>query len=137
MKISESTSLILKAARLAQGGEIFILKMPVVRISDLAEVMVKKLSCPDSSKSPEIKIIGKRIGEKLYEELMTIEESENAYEDKHMFIVKPPVLEIAEDTNYEMPNSFKKTEVKNYNSKNMPLLNKEEIKILINDSLCM
>ena len=28
---------------------------------------------------PEIKIIGKRIGEKLYEELMTIEESENAY----------------------------------------------------------
>jgi FlaA1/EpsC-like NDP-sugar epimerase len=133
MKISESTDLILKAAKLAQGGEIFILKMPVVKISNLAEVMIEKLRYPNSNKNSGTKIIGKRIGEKLYEELMTEEESENAYEDEYMFIVKPPILEIAEDTNYEMPNNFKKTTLKNYNSKNMPLLSKEEIKILIND----
>lgn len=135
MKISESTGLILKAAKLAQGGEIFILKMPVVKISNLAEVMIEKLRYPDSNKNSGTKIIGKRIGEKLYEELMTDEESENAYEDEYMFIVKPPILEIAEDTNYEMPNNFKKTTLKNYNSKNMPLLSKEEIKILIKDSI--
>ncbi|NPV50420.1 MAG: polysaccharide biosynthesis protein [Candidatus Methanofastidiosum sp.] len=135
MKISESTGLILKAAKLAQGGEIFILKMPVVKISNLAEVMIEKLRYPNSNKNSGTKIIGKRIGEKLYEELMTEEESENAYEDEYMFIVKPPILEIAEDTNYEMPNNFKKTTLKNYNSKNMPLLSKEEIKILINDSM--
>jgi len=135
MKISDSIGLIMKAARLAQGGEIFILKMPVLKISDLAEVMIDKLGYPNSNKNLEIKIIGKRIGEKLYEELMTDEESENAYEDEHMFIVKPPILEIAEDTTYDNPNSFKRTEVKNYNSRNMPLLNKEEIKSLINDSI--
>jgi len=135
MKISDSIGLIMKAARLAQGGEIFILKMPVLKISDLAEVMIDKLGYPNSNKNLEIKIIGKRIGEKLYEELMTDEESENAYEDEHMFIVKPPILEIAEDTTYDIPNSFKRTEVKNYNSRNMPLLNKEEIKSLINDSI--
>jgi len=135
MKISDSTNLILKSAKLAQGGEIFILKMPVVRISDLAEVMIKRYEYLDNSKKIDKKIIGKRIGEKLYEELMTEEESENAYEDEYMFIVKSTSLESAKNTNYDIPNNFKKTNIKNYNSKNMPILSKEQITNLIDDSI--
>ncbi len=135
MKISDSTNLILKSAKLARGGEIFILKMPVVKISDLAEVMIEKYKYLNTDKKFDVKIIGKRMGEKLYEELMTEEESKNAYEDKYMFIVKPPIIEITAETNYDIPKNFKKTDIKNYNSKNTQLLDKEEIKNLIDDSI--
>ena len=135
MKISDATCLILKAAKLASGGEIFILKMPVVKISDLAEVMIEKYKYPNAGKKFDIKIIGKRMGEKLYEELMTEEESENAYEDNHMFILRPPILEISEGCVYGIPKEFIKTKIKNYNSKNMSLLSKKEIKNLIDDSM--
>jgi len=135
MKISDATSLILKAAKLAVGGEIFILKMPVVKISDLAEAMIEKYKYLNTGKKFEIKIIGKRMGEKLYEELMTEEESENAYEDKYMFILRPPILEMSEGYVYTIPEEFIKTKIKEYNSKNMPLLSKKEIKSLIDDSM--
>ena len=38
--------------------------------------------------------IGKRAGEKLYEELMTEEEAMNAYEDEEMFVVLPQTADI-------------------------------------------
>jgi hypothetical protein len=66
---------------------------------------------------------------------MTEEESENAYEDEYMFIVKSTSLESAKNTNYDIPNNFKKTNIKNYNSKNMPILSKEQITNLIDDSI--
>ena len=91
MKTSQAVELILKAAKIAKGREIFILKMSAVRIEDLAEVMIEKLAPMYGYKSEEIKIkiIGKRAGEKLYEELMTEDEEENVIETDDMFIVLP------------------------------------------------
>ena len=73
MNIYQASKLILQAGMLSQGGEIFILKMPAFKLSDLVDAMIE-FYAPVYGYNPEeidVKIIGKRPGEKLYEELMT------------------------------------------------------------------
>ena len=44
MSIKQAVSLVIESAYLARGGEVFITKMPVIRILDLAEVMIGELA---------------------------------------------------------------------------------------------
>ena len=82
MTIPEAAELVLQAATLAKGGDVFLLDMgEPVRIKALAEQMVRLsgLSLRDSQNpSGEIEIVctGLRSGEKLYEELLIDAESE-------------------------------------------------------------
>ncbi|MBV5334267.1 MAG: polysaccharide biosynthesis protein, partial [Sulfuricurvum sp.] len=72
MLISEACQLVLQAAAIARGGELFILDMgESVKIADLAETMIRLYA----SQPIEIIYTGLRPGEKLYEELL-IDESE-------------------------------------------------------------
>ena len=43
MSSQEAIDLVLKAARIAKGGEVFVLKMPVIKLIDLAEVVIEKV----------------------------------------------------------------------------------------------
>jgi len=76
MTIPEATQLVLQAAGLARGGEVFVLDMgEPVRIYDLAQQMVKLsgLQVQDQANPEgdiEIRCTGLRPGEKLYEELL-------------------------------------------------------------------
>lgn len=88
MTPTQAIELILQANELASGGEVFVLKMPVIRIGDLAEVVVEMVSKKyDMDKSIGIKCIGLRPGEKRYEELMTLDEQLIAVEKEDMFII--------------------------------------------------
>lgn len=62
------------------GGEIYIPKIPTFDIKDLVKAINSKL---------EYKIIGTRIGEKLHEELINIEESKKSIEFKNNYILLP------------------------------------------------
>ena len=135
MKMSQAVELILKATKMAKGGEIFILKMPAVKIKDLAEVMIKELA-PKYGYKPEeikIKITGRRAGERLYEELMTEDEAENAYEDEEMFVVLLQNFGLTGKSSYILPDNFKKSQKGEYSSKAVKLLSKEEIRLLLNE----
>ena len=121
MSIKEATDLTIKACEMAEGGEIFILKMPSLRIVDLVEVIIEE-QAPEygyEADDIEIEIIGKRPGEKLYEELMTDEEARNADELEDMFVIYPE--KSFDDTNnglnfrYRSDESefLSKTEIKN------------------------
>ena len=125
MSISRAVDLVLKAAEMAEGGEIFILKMPAVRIGDLAEAMIEELAPKyghDPTKIP-VEIINARAGEKIYEELMTEDESKKASEIDDMFVILPSLT--------EEQLRARKVAIKNYASNGQNLLTKEEIKTLL------
>lgn len=88
MTPSQAIELILQANELADGGEVFVLKMPVIRIGKLAEAVIEIVSKKyDIDKNIGIKCVGLRPGEKRYEELMTLDEQLIAFENEEMFII--------------------------------------------------
>jgi len=81
MTIPEASQLIFQAGAIGNGGEIFILKMGTpIRIADMARDLIR-LSGFEPDKEIEIKEIGLRPGEKLFEELIT--EGEGIQETEH------------------------------------------------------
>jgi UDP-N-acetylglucosamine 4,6-dehydratase len=88
MTPSQAISLMLKANEISHGGEVFVLKMPIVRLSDLVEVLIEEVSRKyNLSDTVEVKSIGLRPGEKMYEELMMDDEYRIGYEMPDMYIV--------------------------------------------------
>ena len=140
MSIDNAVELVLQAAIISRFGEIFILKMPALRIGELAEVMVEyygHLYGVDPKKI-KIKTVGKRIGEKIYEELMTETEAEYGYENDQMFMVLPQTIKDMEKLRYIKPGvkykeNFKKTKKKIYTSDNTIFLTKKEIKKILEE----
>lgn len=90
MTIPQSVRLVLQAAEHMQGHEIFVLKMDLVRIIDLAEVMIETLAPRHGFRPADIAIeyIGKRPGEKTHEMLFTEEEAPYIEELKDMLVVR-------------------------------------------------
>jgi FlaA1/EpsC-like NDP-sugar epimerase len=75
MTIPEACQLVLEAATMGRGGEIFVFEMgQSVKIADLAKKMIL-LSGLEIGKDIELKFTGLRPGEKLYEELLANEEN--------------------------------------------------------------
>lgn len=127
MSIQRAVELVLKAAAMARGGEVFIFKMPVMRIGDLAQVVIEELA-PEYGYNPgdiTMNVIGRRPGEKHDEELMTQEEAEKACETEDMFIVLP------DEGVADYPGARRLTRAKNYSSRNETLLTKQELKALL------
>lgn len=116
MSIEEAVKLVIDSAILAKGGEVFITKMPVVRIEDLAKAMIEELA-PRYGYAPkdiEITEVGVKPGEKLYEELMSQEETRRALELKNYFCVLPAFRGIYHDIQYVYPELVSKVVTKPY-----------------------
>jgi len=90
MSMKEAAQLVLKAVQMTKESEIFVFKMPAVKMSDavdaLQEIMVEDRLA--GKKSP-IRIIGAKEGERRHEKLLTIDESEHALETKELYIIRP------------------------------------------------
>ncbi|MFZ3132924.1 MAG: polysaccharide biosynthesis protein [Desulfosporosinus sp.] len=82
MSIDEAVELVVYAFQYAQSGDIVVQKSPASTVGDLAEAM-RQLFDPNN----EIKIIGTRHGEKVYETLLTKEEFFKAEDMGHYFRV--------------------------------------------------
>jgi len=89
MTPNQAISLMLEANRLAAGGEVFVLKMPIVRLSDLAEIIVDEIGRRYSIANIRIDEIGLRPGEKMDESLMTSEEERQMIVTEWMYIIPP------------------------------------------------
>ena len=105
MTISEAVSLVLEAGAIAKGGEIFILDMgEPVKIADLAENLIR-LSGYVPGRDIQIKYIGLRPGEKLYEELLMEEEGMKDTENSMIHIGKP--IQMDEEAFFEQLKGLK------------------------------
>ena len=89
MTPSQAIRLILKANELSLGGEVFVLKMPIVNLLDLSEVIVEEMTKIYHVKDVQFEEIGLRPGEKMFEELMTPDEVKKVVETPYMYIVPP------------------------------------------------
>jgi FlaA1/EpsC-like NDP-sugar epimerase len=130
MTIEEAAELVLKSLTTAKGGEVFVTKMPVARIADLADVMIEMLA-PKYGLNPgdiEIREIGAKPGEKMYEELMSEEEVHRSMELEDMFVVTPAFKSIYQSITYEYPGTVSEKLNKSYVSETETVMTKEEIK---------
>ena len=136
MSISEAVRLVIDSAQLACGGEVLVTKMPVIRIEDLAKVMIEELA-PYYGKNPQdiaIEIIGAKPGEKMYEELMSQEETRRAIELERYFAIYPAFPGIFRDIAYQYPDTVA-TEVSDpYHSANREALSPAQIKTFLSDN---
>ena len=132
MSIDSTLKLVFKATLIAKGGEIFILKMPVVKLGDLADVVIKKYADKYQCKTSDIKkeVIGPRPGEKIFEELMTETEGEKAFETKDMLII-PPEAEFGINLKTSDYKNVQKSRQRRYASRDAKPLSKEEINKLL------
>ena len=91
MTIPDAVSLVLQAGEEAEGGEVFILKMPAMKVGDFIQALID-LHAPRFGKDPRkvrMARIGIRPGEKMDEDLMTSEELRRAVDRGAMFAVLP------------------------------------------------
>lgn len=133
MPMSQALELLFKATKMAQGGEVFVFKMPAIKVSDLASAMIESLApkCGYSPSKIKTKVIGSKPGEKMYEELMTDDEAKRALETRDMFIVSPEMKELS-STKFRYPGA-KPARARSYKSGDAKLLTKEGIKKMLRE----
>lgn len=130
MSIDDATNLVLKSAIRTVGGEVFVLKMKTVRIMDLIKAVIE-IAAPNFGYNPDdinIKKIGIKPGEKLYEELMNEEEVDRTIELDDMFVTLPRFKDIYSTMKYSYDNVIQSRIQKPYISKNERFMSIKEIK---------
>ena len=138
MSIEEAVKLVIDSAGMAQGGEVFITKMPVINIQDLAEVMIEQLAPRYGYKVSDIAIteIGTKPGEKLYEELMSHEETRRAVELPQYFSILPAFRGMYKEIPYDYKNIVTDDVTNPYVSADEVILTKGELlDFLVNNKL--
>lgn len=80
MTLDESVELVIKALEEAEGGEVFVPKIPSMKITDLAKVI---------SSNCRFKTIGIRPGEKMHESLIAPDEARSAKVFKGLYVIMP------------------------------------------------
>jgi FlaA1/EpsC-like NDP-sugar epimerase len=130
MTLKDAVSLVIESTFMARGGEVFVTKMPVARIADLAEVMIGELA-PRYGFDPDdigMQVVGAKAGEKMYEELMNDEEVRRTVELERFFAVLPAFQGIYQSINYEYEGQAGGEVTNPYNSAVEPALSKRELK---------
>jgi len=133
MTVNDATQLTIQALKEAKGGEIFVLKMPVILLKDLVSVVIEetcKKYCIDVE-NIKIEDIGLRPGEKRHEELMTYEESMDGWELENMYILAPGFGKLH---NY---NGAEKAKAGTYSSHNQKPLSLEEVRTLLKKEILL
>jgi FlaA1/EpsC-like NDP-sugar epimerase len=132
MSLNQAASLVMDAVFLARGGEVIVTKMPVLRIEDLARVMVAELA-PKFGRTPsdvQVRTIGAKPGEKMYEELTNDEEVRRTFDWGKYLIVKPAFSGDGVDRFAEWEQRGIAIE-RPYNSSLSPAMSRDEVRAFV------
>jgi UDP-N-acetylglucosamine 4,6-dehydratase len=97
ISLQDSVEMVLNAFRIAKGGEIFVPKIPSMKITDLAEAIAPGMPT---------KVIGIRPGEKIHESLLTEEDSRNTIDIGDYYVIKPTIFAYKGPEGAPMPENF-------------------------------
>lgn len=122
MSLEEAVELVIFAFQNAQSGDIMVQKAPACTIEVLAQA-VKELFHADN----EVKIIGIRHGEKMYETLLTNEECANAIDMGDFYRVPADKRDLNYDKYFKVGNK-EQSKLSEFNSNNTKLLTVEQVK---------
>jgi UDP-glucose 4-epimerase len=125
MTLDDAVDLVLYAFENGNNGDIFVQKAPAVTIETLAQTLIALYQ----SKS-QIKIIGTRHGEKLYETLVTREEMAKAEDMGNYFRVPCDSRDLNYD-NYFVEGEQKISAIDDYHSHNTQRLDSDGMKQLL------
>lgn len=121
MTLEEAVDLVLFAFEHGESGDIFVQKAPACTIDVLAHA-IKELFHAEN----EIKVIGIRHGEKMYETLLTDEECAHAIDMGDFYRVPADKRDLNYDKYYS--EGIKQTKLTHFNSNNTTLMCLEEVK---------
>ena len=82
LKLEQAVEMVLEAVENMRGGELYVKKIPSMRMPDLAKAIAPQLA---------IKEIGIRPGEKIHEQMITKEDAPNTLEFKDFYIILPQI----------------------------------------------
>ncbi len=83
LKLENAVWLVIKAFEIMQGGELYVKKIPSMRIMELAKAIAPKL---------DTHIIGIRPGEKIHEQMISQEDARHTLEFDDYYIIQPDLL---------------------------------------------
>jgi UDP-N-acetylglucosamine 4,6-dehydratase/5-epimerase len=81
LSLDQGVRFVIECLEQMQGGEVFVPKIPSMKVIDLARAIA-----PEAA----VSVIGIRPGEKLHEVLISEDEARNTVERETLFVVKPP-----------------------------------------------
>jgi FlaA1/EpsC-like NDP-sugar epimerase len=130
MTLTQAVNLIMDSGEKSYGGEVFILKMPVIKLQDLAEIIIEEVVHRTDMLEGEVYMesIGLRAGERKFEELMTLEESEFAVDMGRMYAVLQSEAGKSIASKYDR---YSRAQVKSYNSSDAVPVTKEYVRELL------
>lgn len=124
MSLDEAVDLVLFAFEKGISGDILVQKAPACTIETLAKATLEIF---DKDNKSEIKEIGIRHGEKMYETLLTNEECSHAYDMGNFYRVPCDKRDLNYDK-YFKEGEKERNPLKEFNSNNTQLLNVEQVK---------
>lgn len=96
--LEQGVSLVWRAFEDMVGGEIYVKKIPSMKISDIAHAV-----SPEASQ----KVIGIRPGEKLHEQMISIEDAQHTYEYSDYYKILPAIHNWSEDPEKRISDGLK------------------------------
>ena len=126
MSLPEAIDLVMYAFEHADPGDLLVRKAPASTIGDLAQALLELFDADN-----EIKIIGKRHGEKMYETLVTSEEMAKAIDMGDYYRIPADTRNLNYDVYFKEGTADSREVVEQFNSDNARRLNVEEVKELL------
>ena len=123
MSLDEAIDLVLYASEHGHSGDIFVQKAPACTIQSQAEAVCELFG----GKKEDIKVIGIRHGEKLYETLLTNEECAKAIDEGNFYRVPADNRDLNYDK-YFTDGNVQRNVLTEFNSDNTTRLNVEQVK---------
>ena len=120
--LDQAVKMVIEIFKISQGGEIFVSKIPSMKIIDIAKTI---------SERNKIKIIGIRPGEKIHEQMIGLEDAPYTYEYKDYFKILPAIYDIYKNKKYIKNGKKVKNNFIYSSNENKKWMTKKELKTWI------